>query len=73
MDIEYMDIVIGEILSSIRLLLWSSFIVQFVPPIEWKKIDVGYRYISQLEVAYYQCIENLSHYPFYSISIIVKF
>ena len=68
-----MDIVIGEILSSIRLLLWSSFIVQFVPPIEWKKIDVGYRYISQLEVAYYQCMRESLTLSIYSISIIVKF
>ena len=38
MDIEYVDILTGEICRQFRLLKWTSFIGQFVYPIEGEGI-----------------------------------
>ena len=38
----------GKICSQLRLLIWTSFIGQLVPPLGEKGMDEGNRYFSQL-------------------------
>ena len=57
MDIEYMT---GESLLSIYVanLNYGRFINPVV--VEW----IEYYYIIQLDISYYQCIQDLLHYPY---------
>ena len=52
MNIEYVDILTEEICRQFWLLIWNSFIGQFVHPEGGRKLDKGggweYRYFSQL-------------------------
>ena len=68
-----MDKLTGE---NFRQLIWTSFIVQFVPVekrrgdrVKW--MDRGYRYFSNCENHFIRIHENLVQHPSNSISIII--
>ena len=71
MDIDYVDIMTVEILSKIQdLIYWS---VRFCIRRGWGKgVEGGYRYISQLEVAFYQCKRESLTQSTLSITISIR-
>ena len=63
MDIEYVDILTGEICRKFRLLMWTLFVGQFRHPVRMVGLDRGIDILASYKFHFSRVHENLVRNP----------